>query len=106
MIRFSYTFFVLFFLSFSFAFSQSGTLKGRVIDGTNAESIPMVNIALLQDGAIIDGTSTDMDGYYTIKPWINQKYGFIVLRQLTPKSEIDGEMGDAGGTTHEFEYFI
>ena len=74
MIRFSYTFFVLFFLSFSFAFSQSGTLKGRVIDGTNAESIPMVNIALLQDGAIIDGTSTDMDGYYTIKPIPPGKY--------------------------------
>ena len=68
MVRFSYTFFALFLLSFSFTFSQSGTLKGRVIDGTNAESIPMVNISLLQDGAIIDGTSSDMDGYYTIKP--------------------------------------
>ena len=66
MIRFSYTFFVLFFLSFSFSFSQSGTLKGRVIDGTNAESIPMVNISLYKDGALIDGTSSDMDGYYTI----------------------------------------
>ena len=54
MIRFSYTFFVLFFLSFSFSFSQSGTLKGRVIDGTNAESIPMVNISLYKDGALID----------------------------------------------------
>ena len=34
----------------------------------------MVNIALLQDGAIIDGTSTDMDGYYTIKPIPPGKY--------------------------------
>ena len=68
MVRFIYSFFSLFLLGFSLSFSQSGTLKGRVIDGVNAESLPMVNISLLKDGAIIDGTSSDMDGYYTIKP--------------------------------------
>ena len=28
----------------------------------------MASVALLQDGVIINGTSTDFDGYYTIKP--------------------------------------
>ena len=28
----------------------------------------MVNISLYKDGALIDGTSSDKDGYYTIKP--------------------------------------
>ena len=28
----------------------------------------MVNISLYKDGALIDGTSSDIDGYYTIKP--------------------------------------
>ena len=68
MIRFNFTFFSIFFLIFSYSFSQSGTLKGRIIDGSNGESIPMVNITLLQDGSIISGASSDMDGYYTIKP--------------------------------------
>ena len=74
MARFNFTYFTLFFLLFSFSFSQSGTLKGRIIDGTNAESIPMVNISLLQDGAIVGGTSSDMDGYYSIKPIPPGKY--------------------------------
>ena len=33
-------------------------------------TIGNINISLLKDGAIIDGTSSDMDGYYTIKPII------------------------------------
>ena len=74
MIRFNFTFFSIFFLIFSYSFSQSGTLKGRIIDGSNGESIPMVNITLLQDGSIISGASSDMDGYYTIKPIPPGKY--------------------------------
>ena len=34
----------------------------------------MVNITLLQDGSIISGASSDMDGYYTIKPIPPGKY--------------------------------
>ena len=36
----------------------------------------MVNITLLQDGSIISGASSDMDGYYTIKPIPPGKYYF------------------------------
>ena len=68
MYRFIYSSLLLFCISISVTFSQNATLKGRVIDNSTGESIPMASVALLQDGVIINGTSTDFDGYYTIKP--------------------------------------
>ena len=68
MYRFISVFLFLFCISISVTFSQNATLKGRVIDNSTGESIPMASVALLLDGVIINGTSTDFDGYYTIKP--------------------------------------
>jgi len=49
-------------------FAQSGTLKGKVLDGDTGEPIPFANVSVLQDGKIITGGMTDFDGKYTIKP--------------------------------------
>ncbi len=51
------------------AFAQaSGTLKGKVTDGVTGETLPFVNVVVFQGSAQIAGTTTDIDGNYTIKP--------------------------------------
>ena len=45
------------------ALAQTGKIAGRVTDGQTNEPIPGVNVAI--DGTVL-GTSTDVDGYYTI----------------------------------------
>ncbi|MBI9032892.1 MAG: carboxypeptidase-like regulatory domain-containing protein [Bacteroidales bacterium] len=49
-------------------FSQTGTLKGRIIDAETKEPIPFANVVIEVGGAQKGGASTDFDGYYTIKP--------------------------------------
>ena len=49
-------------------FAQSGTIKGKVLDGDTGEPIPFANVSVLQGGKIITGGMTDFDGKYTIKP--------------------------------------
>ena len=49
-------------------FAQSGTIKGKVLDGDTGEPIPFANVSILQAGKVITGGMTDFDGKYTIKP--------------------------------------
>lgn len=49
-------------------FAQSGTIKGKVLDGETGEPIPFANVSVLQAGKVITGGMTDFDGKYTIKP--------------------------------------
>ncbi|PKP03083.1 MAG: hypothetical protein CVU14_02425 [Bacteroidetes bacterium HGW-Bacteroidetes-9] len=55
-------------------FSQSGTLKGKVIDKKTKEPIPFVNIIVELGGTQAGGTTSDFDGNYTIKPITPGKY--------------------------------
>ncbi len=48
--------------------SESGTLKGRILDSETKEPIPFANVVIEQGGRQCGGGSTDFDGYYTIKP--------------------------------------
>ncbi|PKP18643.1 MAG: hypothetical protein CVU05_13120 [Bacteroidetes bacterium HGW-Bacteroidetes-21] len=50
------------------AFSQSGTLKGKVLDGSTGEGIAFANVSIESNGQVITGGMTDFDGNYTIKP--------------------------------------
>ncbi len=50
------------------AYSQSGTLKGRVLDGSNGEGIAFANVSIELNGTVITGGMTDFDGNFTIKP--------------------------------------
>ena len=68
MYRFISSFLFFFCISITVSLSQNATLKGRVIDNSTGESLPYASVALLQDGVPINGASTDMDGYFTIKP--------------------------------------
>ena len=58
----------LFALFTTFAFSQTGTLKGVITDAMSGEPIPFANIIAEKNGNLIGGTTTDFDGNYTIKP--------------------------------------
>ncbi len=49
-------------------FSQSGALKGKVMDKGTKEPIPFANIIIETGGKQVSGTSSDFDGNYTIKP--------------------------------------
>jgi len=49
-------------------YSQTGTLKGQIIDKESQEPIPFCNIIVEVAGAQKGGTSSDFEGNYTIKP--------------------------------------
>lgn len=57
------TFIFIFLSSFSVAFAQPGTIKGKVTDAKTGEGLPGVNVIL--KGKTI-GASTDFDGNFTI----------------------------------------
>ena len=49
-------------------FSQQGSLKGKILDKATGEPIPFCNVIVEVAGAQQGGSTTDFDGYYTIKP--------------------------------------
>mgnify|MGYP001441752716 FL=1 len=52
----------------TFAFAQTGTLKGVISDLMTGEPIPFANVVIEKGGNQLAGTTTDFDGKYTIKP--------------------------------------
>ncbi len=48
------------------AFSQTGAIKGKVIDAENHEEIPFANVALLEKGEIVTGTVTNGEGAFKL----------------------------------------
>ena len=54
--------------TYSIAQTQSGTLKGTITEHETGETVPMANIVVELNGAIIAGAVADFDGKYTIKP--------------------------------------
>ena len=64
---------LLFFVSMAI-FAQSGEISGKVVD-ENGESIPFANITVVENGVPTGtGTTTDFDGFYSIKPLGPGKY--------------------------------
>ncbi len=49
-------------------YSQSGTLKGKILDKDTGEPIPFANIVIEVGGSQEGGATSDFDGNYTIKP--------------------------------------
>lgn len=56
------------------AMAQTGTLKGKVVDGATGEGLSFANVQLEQDGNPVGKTVADIDGNYTIKPIPPGKY--------------------------------
>jgi hypothetical protein len=76
MLRKIYSIVALVFLS-SFAFAQTGSLKGVINDAMSGEPIPFANIIIEKDGDQYAGTTTDFDGKYTIKPIEPRNYTLL-----------------------------
>lgn len=55
-------------MSYGLYAQSSGTLKGRLVDKETKEPIPFANIIAESGGKQEGGSTTDFDGYYTIKP--------------------------------------
>ncbi|MCF8309735.1 MAG: carboxypeptidase-like regulatory domain-containing protein, partial [Bacteroidales bacterium] len=55
-------------------FSQTGTLKGKILDKDSGDPIPFANVVILKGGSQEAGTTSDIDGNYTIKPVPTGKY--------------------------------
>jgi hypothetical protein len=55
-------------------FSQSGALKGKVLDKTTREPLPFVNIVVEVGGTNVGGAASDFDGNFMIKPIPPGKY--------------------------------
>ena len=55
-------------------FSQSGALKGKVLDKSTREPLPFVNIVVEVGGTNVGGSSSDFDGNFIIKPIPPGKY--------------------------------
>ena len=60
------------------AWSQSGTLKGKVTDKDTKEPIPFANVVVDLGGKLVNGATTDFDGNYTVKPIPPGKYDIKV----------------------------
>lgn len=54
-----------------------GSLQGKITDDATGETIPFVNVVAYQDGNLITGAVSDMDGRYNIKPL---KKGFYDIK--------------------------
>jgi hypothetical protein len=54
--------------NYSIAQTQSGTLKGTITEHETRLTVPMANVVLELNGAVIAGAVADFDGKYTIKP--------------------------------------
>jgi len=52
------------------AISQQGTasIKGKVKDGSTGEGVPFANVLVYLNGNQVNGTTTDINGAYSIKP--------------------------------------
>ena len=59
---------ILVSVSISLSFAQQGTgqLKGTITDKKSGETLPFVNLVLIQNGAQKAGAASDLDGNFTI----------------------------------------
>ncbi|MEO8150880.1 MAG: TonB-dependent receptor [Bacteroidia bacterium] len=78
MLRKIYLALVVVVASYLSTHAQSGTLKGKVLDGTTNEPLPFANVIVELNGSQSGGSQTDFDGNYTIKPLTPGKYDIKV----------------------------
>ena len=52
----------------SFAFAQTGTLKGVITNRATGAPVDFANVVIMKNGVQKGGTSTGLDGSFTIKP--------------------------------------
>jgi outer membrane receptor protein involved in Fe transport len=58
----------IFLMANVLVFSQSGAIKGKIVDNETGEPIPFANVILENGGTVEGGATSDFDGNYIIKP--------------------------------------
>ena len=91
--------FALFLIGFfSISFAQSGgEIQGRVVDQNN-EGIPFANVVVFLNDVQINGASTDLDGYFSIKPISPGRYK-VVASYIGKTVNVNDVIISAGKTT-------
>jgi len=79
--------------------SSMGALKGKVL---NNDHLPVFGavIQILQDGALVGGATTDVDGYYTYKPLNSGSYDVILSSSEIQTKKITNVIVGSEKTTY------
>ncbi len=117
-----YAFFAFIFLTTAaWAQTNSGSLKGKVMDKDTKETLPFVTVIVYLNGNTVNGGTTDIDGGYSIKPLepgtYDVSFQFVGYQQQTIKgvvvkggkiTPLDAEMmqGAELGTVEVFDYKV
>lgn len=62
-----FTSIVALFIAFS-AQAQYGHIDGTILDPETLEPIPFATVVVMEDGKLVAGANTDMDGRFVLKP--------------------------------------
>jgi sRNA-binding regulator protein Hfq len=65
---------LLAFFSTLSVFAQTGEIRGKVTEAGSREGVPFASVAALLNGTQVQGTVTDFDGNFSIKPLNPGKY--------------------------------
>jgi hypothetical protein len=68
MLRKLYVTLTILFVGTALSYAQTGTLKGKILDKGNNETIPFANVIIEANGNQVGATTSNIDGEYTIKP--------------------------------------
>ncbi len=69
---------VLALFSYVTVLAQAGAIEGEIIDKESGEAIPFANVRIYSGGSMQGGTTTNMNGEYSIKPVDPGKYDLKV----------------------------
>lgn len=54
--------------------NEFGEIRGKLTDSVNLEPVPFASIIAYMDGTLISGATTDIEGYFSIKPLQSGSY--------------------------------
>lgn len=95
----------LFALSFIVISQNSGDIKGKIFDGKTRLTLPGASVYVKYGDKLI-GSSTDISGYYTIKPLPPGVYNLTVTMLGMDTIIISGVKVDPGQTTFITDQFM
>jgi hypothetical protein len=84
----------------TFAFAQTGTLKGKITDKGSNETIPFANVIIELNGNQVGAGTSTIDGEYTIKPIPPGRYTVKATYVGYNTKEITGVVISADKTTY------
>jgi hypothetical protein len=79
------------------ALAQTGTVRGTITDRNNAEPVVFATVSLLHNDSIVMRTSSDINGFYSIKPVAPGTYTLkvssidyteVIIRNITVNRDV------------------